>query len=149
METLTKHFRSLTKAAMGSHGFAQADILGQWDVIAGDRLARVCRPERIKWPRTGDQRGGTLTVQTAAGHALDVQYAIPELKQRINGFFGYQAISTIKVVQGHTLADAPVKPAVNPQDDDIIPAELAAISHPALQASLARLGRSLKRSPQR
>jgi hypothetical protein len=149
METLTKHFRVLTKAAMGSHGFAQADILGQWDVIAGERLAKVCRPERIKWPRVGEQRGGTLTVQTAAGRALDVQYALPELKDRINGFFGYQAISAIKVVQGHALAETPVKPAPNPQEDDIIPAELAAISDPALQASLARLGRSLKRSPQR
>jgi hypothetical protein len=78
-----------------------------------------------------------------------VQYAIPELKQRINGFFGYEAISTIKVVQGHAVAEVPVKPAVNPQDDDIIPAELADIPDPALQASLARLGRSLKRSPQR
>jgi hypothetical protein len=150
METLSKHFRVLTKAAMGSHGFAQADILGQWDAIAGERLAGLCKPERIKWPRTNDQRGGTLTLQAQAGRALDVQYAIPALKERVNQFFGYEAISAIKVVQGHDLAPPAPKPAPSSTfSDDTISADLSSISDPELKAALARLGQSLKRSPQR
>ncbi len=134
---------------MGSHGFAQADILSQWNAIAGDRLAGLCKPERIKWPRAGEQRGGTMILQATQGRALDVQYAIPALKERVNQFFGYEAITAIKVVQGHDLSKTVPVPPQNSRVDDTILADLSNISDPELKAALARLSQSLKRSPQR
>ena len=41
METLSKHFREITKAAFARYGFAQADVVANWDAIVGEELAAV------------------------------------------------------------------------------------------------------------
>ena len=59
METLSKHFREITKAAFARYGFAQADVVANWEAIVGPELAAVSAPERIRWPRgSGEQAHG-------------------------------------------------------------------------------------------
>jgi len=100
METLGKHFRELTKAAFTRHGFAYAELLMQWRAIAGEDVASLCEPERIKWPRySTEKRGGTLILKAAPGRALDLQHETPRIAERINSFYGHTAIATIKIVQ--------------------------------------------------
>jgi hypothetical protein len=147
METLGKHFRKLTETAMSRHGFAQADILSQWQAIAGERLASLCQPERIKWPRGENSQGGTLVLKAAPGRALDIQYATPGLIQKINQFFGFEAITAIKITQAKDLKPATRPTPVATPTAELL-AELETVSDPALKASLARLGASLSRSPQ-
>jgi hypothetical protein len=148
METLGKHFRTLTKQAMGKHGFAQAELLSHWPEIAGERLAAMCEPERITWPKKQELQGGSLVLRTEPGRTLDVQYAVPGLQERINQFFGYQAVATIKVLQGHVMKQQP-RPVQRPVEPDAATlAHLQQIADPDLRQSLTRLAGSLKRSPQ-
>ena len=51
METLTKHFRELTRAAFARYGFAYAEVIARWPEVVGEDLARVSRPDRIRWPK--------------------------------------------------------------------------------------------------
>jgi hypothetical protein len=108
METLSKHFRDITKAAFARHGFAQADVVGHWADIVGEDLAAVSAPDRIKWPRQENESsrktGGTLVVRATPGRAIDLQYEGPRIIARINSFFGYGAVAQIKVIQSANVA---------------------------------------------
>lgn len=143
METLDKHFRHLTRAVFDRHGFAYGEVIARWPDIAGEALARHCRPERIRWPRGSGaearKSGGTLVIAAAPGRALDLQYEVPRIIERVNGFYGYGAIAAVKVVQAPEPIGQPPKPAprpLKPVPDQI----LEKIEDDQLKAALARLG---------
>jgi hypothetical protein len=155
METLTRHFRDITRAAFARHGFAQADVVANWEAIAGSDLARVSAPERISWPRgAGEQaqkQGGTLIIRAAPGRALELQYEAARIIARINSFFGHGAIAGIKVMQGQTLPPQPSGPPDLPEKP-VCEQSLASVDEGPLKAALERLGRgvagALRSSPQ-
>ena len=152
METLDKHFRALTSAAFARYGFAHGELIGRWAEIAGEKLSQVSAPERIKWPRhtneTVNRRGGALVIRAAPGRALDLQYETPRIIERINRFLGYEAITTVKIVQAATWPkilpvhnSAAVKETPFAQD-------IAAIESAPLKAALERLGSAIATSAQ-
>jgi hypothetical protein len=155
METLSKHFREITKAAFARYGFAQADVVANWQAIVGSDLSAVSAPERIKWPRgSGEQaqkQGGTLVIRAAPGRALELQYEASRIISRINSFFGYGAIASIKVIQAQELPPGPAKAPSLPEKP-VCEQQLAALDEGPLKAALERLGRgvagSSRSSPQ-
>jgi hypothetical protein len=155
METLAKHFREITKAAFARYGFAQAEVVANWEAIVGADLAAVSAPERIKWPRgageEAQKQGGTLVIRAAPGRALELQYQASGILSRINSFFGHGAIAAIKVVQAQTLPAGPAKPSPLPEKP-VCEQELASLDESPLKAALERLGRgvagSSRSSPQ-
>ncbi|MFM8745610.1 MAG: DUF721 domain-containing protein [Aestuariivirga sp.] len=155
METLSKHFREITKAAFARYGFAAADAVANWEAIVGPDLAGVSAPERIRWPRgsgeMAQKQGGTLIIRAAPGRALELQYEASRIIARLNGYFGYGAIAAIKVVQAATPPKAPAAPLPLPEKP-ICEQELGEIDPSPLKDALERLGRvvaaSARSSPQ-
>ena len=103
--------------AFEKFGFHSAEIMTDWARIIGADIARYTEPERLKWPRTysssetlADGRdarpGGTLILRVDPSHALEIEYKAAEIMDRINRYFGYRAIETLKIIQ------APLKKAV-------------------------------------
>lgn len=155
MHTLDKHFRAITGAIFKSHGFAQADVLSHWPEIMGAELAKTCVPERIRWPRKGElsnSRGATLSVKAYAGEALTVQYAVPQMLERLNSFLGHGAIASIKISSSYSVRKPDAAPAPAASVSEALQAKLSPISDDALQASLLHLGAAVSskstRSPQ-
>ena len=154
METLSKHFREITKAAFARYGFAQADVVANWDAIVGEELAAVSAPERIKWPRgageEAQKQGGTLVIRAAPGRALELQYEASRIISRINSFFGYGAVAGLKVMQAAELGTGrPRAPAL--PEKPVREQELSTVEDPSLREALERLGRGVaaaKSSPQ-
>ena len=147
MESLSKHFRAITRTAFARHGFAQADVVSNWNEIVGEDLAAISAPERIKWPRGAGEEaqkaGGTLVIRAAPGRALDLQYEASRITGRINSFFGYGAVVAIKVVQaGEWRVARPAPPSKKPRKALENPI-LADIKDDQLRAALERLGESL------
>jgi hypothetical protein len=145
METLEKHFRNLTGASFAKRGRAAADLMAQWPAIAGERLSAICTPERIKWPKgTGqDGQGGTLILRAAPGQGLAVSYETQVLIERINVFFGYQAIVGVKVTQGHRRLGQEERaklPQLAPDTAAALEQRLSSIADEHLKAALKRLG---------
>lgn len=100
----------ITRKAFEKHGFAAASLITDWAAIVGAEMARLTRPERLKWPRavekysdTDDEQrgrpGATLTLRVDPAAALDVQYQRAQIIERINAHFGYRAVAEIKLVQ--------------------------------------------------
>jgi hypothetical protein len=143
METLNKYFSTIAKPAFQRHGFASEQLAAQWSLIVGDVVSKVARPDKIKWPAQGgsQKQGGTLTIKAQAGRALEVQYEIPRIIEKLNQYLGYGAISAIKVVQTAELPELP-KPAKRPMSQEAKAAwnvQFAAIEDEGLRTALANL----------
>jgi hypothetical protein len=149
MERLDKHFKQLTRAVFERHGFAYGEALMQWDAIVGERLAQHTRPLKVKWPRqhsSPQKLGGVLMVQAAPGFALELHYETPRLIERINSYFGYGAISAVKIVPGSPARHSRSlkAAAVPPEEAAAIKERLAGIAEGGLKEALARLGAGVK-----
>ena len=147
METLSKHFREITRAAFARHGFAQSEVVSNWADIVGPDLAAHSAPERIRWPRqaaeTAQKTGGTLVVRAAPGRAIDLQYEGPRIIGRINSYFGYAAITQMKVIQGAmTPRPGPVQ-AVAANDSAFNNQYVDQLDDGPLKDALSRLGQSV------
>jgi hypothetical protein len=147
VDRLDKHFRRLTKSVFSRYGFAYADVLTQWSAIVGEELGQVSVPEKIRWPRAtgsagdGAKRGGTMILRVAEGRALEFQHLVPRIIERINGFYGYEAVTALKILQG---AVAPPRRALSQPVQEIADPALGkrveSIHDEALRAALLRLG---------
>ena len=149
----------LTKPAFERYGFSAAALITDWSTIVGADIARYTMPERLKWPKrvewSGDdvadaergRPGATLVLAVASGRALDVQYKCAQLAERINAYFGYRAVSDIRIVQVAAVkpatASRPMAPAVQPPAPPKPREELAAIAEPSLRAALERMAQGL------
>jgi hypothetical protein len=125
-------------------GFAEAAIVARWADIVGSAFAANASPESLRFPH-GRKSGGTLTLAAHGAHALMMQHAAPQIIERVNRFFGYDAVSRIAIRQG-TAAAAPrarregSPPAELPAD---VRSSLRAITDDALRASLEELARQI------
>lgn len=147
MERLDKHFEKLAAASFARYGFAYGELLARWADIAGPGIAALCSPERIKWPRGGgeDKRklGGTLVLKAEPGRALEVQYQVPLILERVNQFYGYGAISAANVHQGVTANAKNLKnkpKSVDAQSREKISGSVSGVADEDLKAALTRLG---------
>jgi hypothetical protein len=96
-------------AAFEKYGFHTAEIMTSWETIVGADLARLTRPDAIKWPRGAKGRvasdddaqtaGATLILASNPAFALEVSYRTQEIIDRINRYFGYRAIAQLRIVQ--------------------------------------------------
>ena len=101
LSPLTKEVQAITRPILGRRGFSQIDILGSWEDIVGSDLARGISPEKLTFEK--DKRtNGTLFVKSAGGaFATLFEFQKQRVIERINGFFGYPAVSQIKIRQGY------------------------------------------------
>ncbi|MGL4398087.1 MAG: DUF721 domain-containing protein [Hyphomicrobium sp.] len=166
----------LTSKAFERFGFHSAEIMTSWREIVGADLAGFTRPERLKWPRhtdaaqagdpdaaaqTGNRSGATLILRVDPARALDVEYRAHEIADRINRYFGYRAVATIKIFQGpierpdkSLRGSAAATPMLSPSATGALaappaappPDSLDAIADEGLKAALQRLWASIHRA---
>jgi hypothetical protein len=138
--------RPVLEQVAGKHGFAQADVLVRWAEIVGEALAPTCRPVKVRYGAKRDL-GATLVVQADGPRAPEVEHLGPRIIERVNQFYGYRAVSRLRIVQ--TAAAGFAEPAAAFAGPDLSPspaeteraAELAAgVADDGLRAALTRLG---------
>src|SRR6185312_8309781 len=133
-----------------SQGFASAEIIARWADIAGPEIAAHSEPMKINWPRRADGEAAepaTLVLRVEGPAALEIQHLSAVILERINRFFGWQAIGRI------ALRQAPLRrrgrpappPPPDPAEAALIAESLPAIEDEDLRRALARLGAAIKR----
>lgn len=160
---------TLTRKAFEKFGFSTAALITDWARIAGAELAAYTFPDKLKWPRGGDgygagdddesRRGATLYLRVDPARALDVEYRIRQITERINAYFGYRAIDVIRLVQAPLASGPPPIPAGRGRADDNRNGGSAGLSpspqpegredDDALAAALARLERGVMAAKQK
>lgn len=129
-------------------GFAEADVLVRWHEIVGADHAGKCRPVTVRY---GQNRaiGATLIVHADSGRAPEVEHLGPMIVERVNQYYGYRAVSRLKVTQSADVAPGFAEPQAAFSDQDAEPtdadrscaAEMARpIESPGLREALTRMG---------
>jgi hypothetical protein len=120
-------------------GFVQSSVVSRWREIVGERYGQVSLPESIRFP-AGRKSGGTLTLLVEGAHAPLIQHLGPMIMERVNRFFGIEAVTKVVFRQGRLPAAAPKpsrpQPVAVPQE---VGENLRAIADPELRACLEAL----------
>jgi hypothetical protein len=133
-----------------TQGFASTEIIARWTDIVGVEIAAHSEPMKINWPRNpdaDDPEPATLVLRVEGPAALEIQHLSAVILERVNRFFGWQAIGRI------ALRQAPLRrhkaPTPPPPPDPEIAARIAAglpqIEDEELRQAVARLGAAIKR----
>ena len=124
-------------------GFVQSAVVSRWAEIVGDRYAQVSTPESIRFP-AGKKAGGTLTLNVEGAHAPLMQHLGPLIIERVNRFFGHEAVAKVVFRQGRAPRPAPkvARPTPAPVPKTIGEG-LREIADPELRACLESLASSL------
>jgi hypothetical protein len=144
--TFPKLLPKLMKPVLKGYGFSEASIILDWAKIVGPELAAHCCPDRLAFQK-GKQGQATLYLKVEPAFSLMVEYSHPLILDKINSYFGYQAVSRLQIIQ--TPLPKPTVKAEKPVLS-LSEAETKEITHltedlPAgdLQDTLKGLGKSL------
>lgn len=132
--------------ALGKKGLAFGALITEWPSIVGHQLSIRTQPDKLVFPR-GKREEATLHIRAMGAIALELQHLEPQIIERINGFFGYKAVTRIRLVHAAPTSAAPLrapppKPLSMDQELTIMNAT-ATVEDDGLRAALERFGRSL------
>jgi len=137
----------LTRPALGKRGFAGAEILTHWATIVGPELAAFACPLQVKYPK-GRNNGATLQLRISNGAAAAMlQMKLPAVMERINRFFGYEAVSKIEAAQGPLPPRNRIPPAPAPLSEAavaVVERQVSAVPEGPIRDALTKLGRTLQ-----
>ena len=133
-----------------AQGFASAEILSRWPAIVGPEIAATSEPLKINWPRatgTESPEPATLVLRVEGPAALEVQHMSAVILERVNRFFGWQAIGRIALRQAPlTRRERPRPPrAPDPAKVAAVAETLPDVHDEGLRNALAKLGAAIKR----
>ena len=133
-----------------AQGFASTEIIARWADIAGPEIAAHSEPMKIAWPRhSGGETSqpATLVLRVEGPAALEIQHLSAVILERVNRFFGWQAIGRIAFRQAPLRRRERAKPP--PPPDPAVASRIAeglpAIADEDLRQALGRLGAAIKR----
>jgi hypothetical protein len=135
--------------AFAKQGFASRELITRWAEIAGPNVAAYSEPLKIQWPRPVEgqpQEPATLILRVEGPMALEIQHTSDVIIERVNRFFGWNAVGKIAMRQA-PLARKTASKAVSGPDAATIAREaesLSAVEDEGLRAALAKLGASIK-----
>jgi hypothetical protein len=136
--------------ALKRQGFASTEIIARWAAIAGPEIASHSEPIKINWPRQANEdtaEPATLVLRVEGPAALEIQHLSTVILERVNRFFGWQAIGRIALRQAPLRRPEPSKAARAP--DPAAAARIAEtmpqIEDEDLRLALARLAAAIKR----
>src|SRR5476651_766550 len=88
--------------AFAKHGFASRELVTRWAEIAGAEVAAHSEPLKIQWVRPVEgqpSEPATLVLRVEGPMALEIQHASDVILDRVNRFFGWQAVGRIALRQ--------------------------------------------------
>src|SRR5580704_1515411 len=148
---LAEVLRKTLGDAFAKQGFASVELVTRWPQIVGAEIAAHSQPEKIQWPRTPQARNapepGTLLLRVEGPAALEIQHLSDVILERVNQFFGWQAVDAVRLRQAplaRRAAPRPV-PVPDPAATMRIAAALPEIKDEKLRQALARLGAAMER----
>ncbi len=138
---------SMVQKLLGSHGLTEIDILKNWEKIVGSDLAKMSVPQRIDFKKN-ERSDGTLFLVTSSGaFALEIGHRTNMIIEKINTYFGYKAVSKIKIIQAGdefmkesmNFADIEKKKLVTKEEENYIEQISRGIKDTALKERLESL----------
>ena len=133
-----------------AQGFASTEIVFRWPDIVGAEIAAHSEPLKINWPRPAGNEPAepaTLVLRVEGPAALEIQHLSAVILERVNRFFGWQAVGRIALRQAPLRRrEQPPAPEPDPAEAARIASALPDVKDEDLRQALARLGAAIKRN---
>ena len=147
-----KTIRPLVKQILGKNGFMQVELASNWEEIVGENLCRYVLPQKISFNKD-ERTEGTLYLMVYGGaFAMEVENNKLKILQKVNAFFGYEAVGKIKILQNNNpenflinknVYDKPKKNLVSENEQTYIDGVLNGIENENLRLKLNLLGQAV------
>lgn len=152
-QSLSGSLSDLTKKILGKNGFVEIDIITNWDKIAGKETARYVQPQSIDFKK-GKREGGILVLSVCSGaFATEMMHKKNIIIEKVNTYFGYGAVSDIKVVQVSSMFDfqeeksssftGKKKTLVTTKEQNYISEQTSKVQNERLREILQKLGENI------
>jgi hypothetical protein len=137
--------------AYARQGFAARELVTRWTEIAGSEIATHCEPLKMQWPRPVEGQPlepATLVLRVEGPMALEIQHSSDVILERVNRFFGWNAVGRLALRQGPLSRRQRTTSANGPDARQVEEVErtLSSVEDDQLRAALARLGAAIKRN---
>ena len=137
--------------AYARQGFAARELVTRWAEIVGGELSAHCEPLKMQWPRPVEGQpveAATLVLRVDGPMALEIQHSSDVILERVNRFFGWNAVGRLALRQGPLSQKSRARPLPAPDPATVAEIEqtLSSVEDEALRAALARLGAAIKRN---
>lgn len=94
-----KVLNPLLRQILGNKGMAILELLGSWQNIVGKEISAYCLPQDITFNKD-ERTNGCLNLKVLSGaFAMEIQQKQRQIIEKVNTFFGYPAISKLKICQ--------------------------------------------------
>jgi hypothetical protein len=134
--------------AFKQQGFASAELVTRWTDIVGPEIAAHAEPLKVQWPRAVGNEApepGTLVLRVDGPTAIEIQHLATVILERVNRFFGWQAVDRLALRQAPlSRRGKKVAKVIDPEAAARIAATLPEIADDELRQALARLGAAVK-----
>jgi hypothetical protein len=137
--------------AFKKQGFASTELVTRWADIIGPEIAAHSQPLKVQWRRGAEgetPEPATLVLRVEGPMALEIQHSSSVILERVNRFFGWQAVGKLAFRQA-PLTRRPAKrrpPKPDAETTARVAATLTDVSDDKLKTALARLGAVVKRN---
>jgi hypothetical protein len=135
--------------AFKKQGFASTELVTRWRDIVGADIAAHAEPVKLQWQRSVEgepPEPATLVLRVEGPASIEIQHQATVVLERINRFFGWQAVGRIAFRQA-PLSRPKVKaapPKVDAAEAARVETTLGAVTDDELRAALGRLGAAVK-----
>ena len=76
-------------------GYNYSNIVDNWTKMVSNKISNACYPITVKMEK--GMKDGTLVLNVIHGKEMEVEYAKNEIIDKINSFFGYNCIKSVKL----------------------------------------------------
>jgi hypothetical protein len=137
-----------------ARGFATTTLLSEWGSIVGADLAQFTAPDKVAWPRRQEEGntaptsrrtpGATLVLRVDGPRAIEVQHRADQILERVNIYFGYRAVASLRIVQAPVARQSPPRDSASLEIDETGLPPTAKIEKDGLKRALSRLGSAIR-----
>ena len=110
LRPMSKSLPSGLKTILKKGGYNYASIINNWSDLVGKQISNVCYPKSIKTGR--ELKDGILYLNVFHGDQLLIEYNKTNIIDKINIFFGYKFVKSIRIVL--------IKEKIDPKKDIVL-----------------------------
>ena len=90
-DTLPKNIRKI----IGKRGNIFSETLDNWKYIVDEEIFKICYPKSFR--SSNKFSSSYLTIMVKRGSEVNLEYSKNEIIKKMNAFFGYEVVQTIKL----------------------------------------------------
>lgn len=152
LTAIAKTASPVARQLLGKRGFLLVDLLSAWQEIVGAEIASYTLPQKITFPKDEQTNGCLLLAVSAGAFAIEIKQKENRIIDKINVFFGYPAISSLKISQTDNVdnfliakkqPDKLKKKVVSAEEESYITEVTGEIKDNNLRNTLENIGRAV------